>query len=541
MSLLRTLHTLWHLEPVQVTNRLTRRLRPLPRPDTGAARLRPREAQPPCPAARRAYDGRSFSFLNQTVPFDGADRWQPAGASRLWLYRLHCFGWLAGVDPRDGARLIADWVRSNGQVRGVGWEPYPISLRAREWIEFLVADPEALQGERDAVLASLVRQLEVLRARLEFHLLGNHLLENAITLCWAGLSLECAASRRWLNAGWSLLREQLGVQVLADGCHDERSPMYQAALAEALLRLAGVARSCAGPEAAEIGSLAGDAGARLASSLERLTHPDGEIALINDAALGETPNAAALRARFALERPGSMRGPWSLEAAGFIGWSGETGYLVLDGGPIGPDHQPGHGHAGALSFEASHRGVRLVTDTGVFTYDQGETRAWDRSTAGHSTVEVDGRDQSEVWAAFRCGRRIVPLGTAALAEEDGGAALVAAYRGPGRLLAGVHHHRTLRVSSWGIRGTDAIVAKGTHQATLRLHLGPGLEARDTDDAVVAYQGTTPFAEFSAHRFDWTIEESPYHPRFGVEATRPCLTAQFGFIDDLELSWAIRFL
>jgi uncharacterized heparinase superfamily protein len=520
---------------------LTRRLRPLPRPEAGAARLRPRKAQPPCPATQRAYDGRCFSFLNRTVPFDGADRWQPAGVSRLWLYRLHGFSWLAHLDAPEGARLIVDWVRSNWQVRGAAWEPYPISLRAREWIEFLAAYPEALQGEQVTILACLVRQLEVLRTRLEYHLLGNHLLENAITLCWAGLSLEAAPARRWLDVGRSLLREQLGLQVLADGCHDERSPMYQAALAEVLLRLAGVAGSYTGAEAAEIGSSAGTQGTRLAGSLERLTHPDGEIALINDSALGEAPNAAALRARFALERADLAHGPWSLESAGYLGWSSDEDYLVLDGGPIGPDHQPGHGHAGALSFEASHRGVRLVTDTGVLTYEPGPKRAWDRSTAAHSTVEVDGRDQSEVWAAFRCGRRIAPLGTATLAEEGGGASLVAAYRGPGTTRAGVRHQRALQVSSWGIRGYDAIVTKGSHEATLRLHLGVGLELQDSEAGVVVSDGRTPIAEVFADRFDWTVEETPYHPRFGVEVTRPCLTARFGFIDDLELSWSIRFL
>src|SRR5207247_7691896 len=92
---------------------------------------------------------------------------------------------------------------------------------------------------------------------------------------------------------------------------------------------------------------------------------------------------------------------WTLPAAGYFGYRNnlDSGYLVFDAGAIGPDHQPAHGHADTLSFELSHRGRRIVTDTGVFTYAPGEQRRYDRSTAAHNTVEIDRRDQSELWGA----------------------------------------------------------------------------------------------------------------------------------------------
>ena len=101
-------------------------------------------------------------------------------------------------------------------------------------------------------------------------------------------------------------------------------------------------------------------------------------------------------------------------------------YLVFDAGPIGPKHQPGHGHAGALSFELSAGGRRVVTDTGVLT--AAAPLAATIAHAAHNTVEIDGRDQSEV-GAFRCGRRSSIV--APQPPGPRGATLIGEDRGPG--------------------------------------------------------------------------------------------------------------
>ena len=44
---------------------------------------------------------------------------------------------------------------------------------------------------------------------------------------------------------------------------------------------------------------------------------------------------------------------------------------------------------------------RCCIDTGTSTYAAGPVRDRERSTAAHNTVEVDRRDSTEVWGAFR--------------------------------------------------------------------------------------------------------------------------------------------
>src|SRR5439155_11706094 len=142
------------------------------------------------------------------------------------------------------------------------------------------------------------------------------------------------------------------------------------------LRLAEVARRSARVQAREIRAIAAEAGRAMLQSLGRMVHPDGGYALLNDAAFGIAPSQGALHARFG--RPAEdmvRRGAWSLDRAGYCGYDNGAGqYLIFDNGPIGPDHQPGHGHADTLSFELSHRQRRLITDTGVMTYTGGRVR-----------------------------------------------------------------------------------------------------------------------------------------------------------------------
>ena len=74
--------------------------------------------------------------------------------------------------------------------------------------------------------------------------------------------------------------------------------------------------------------------------------------------------------------------------------------LIFDCGPLGPDYQPGHGHCDVLSYELSLHGQRVVVDTGVSTYEPGPERSYERSTAAHNTLRIDGEEQAEIVGEF---------------------------------------------------------------------------------------------------------------------------------------------
>jgi hypothetical protein len=537
------LNTVRYLRPSQVSNRVSRNLFPLRRIPLleGAHRLVRRNPVPGAIACPEAFDGKSFRFLNRQLPFEGADRWSPAGAQRLWVYHLHYFRYLEGLEPATGLRLIRGWIADNLDSRGPGWEPYPLTLRIREWIEWLQKNPDLGTEREEEIVTSVARQAAALESQIEYHLLGNHVLENAVTLCWAGLSLAGPESGGWLRAGSALLSKSLDEQILADGSHDERSPMYQAQLSESLLRLAEVAAQSLQPGARKVHDEARGSGLAMMTALGNLLHPDGDYALVNDTTFDGAPAFSKLCRRFLPpeEVPAAAMGGWSLPRAGYFGWRANGGgYLVFDAGPIGPDHQPGHGHADALSFELSWNGRRIFTDTGVMTYEPGPVRESDRGTAAHNTIQIDGRDQSELWSAFRCGRR-TSIEEAAASNGAGGVRISGTYRGPGRSPGGVRHRRRLSLTEPAIGFEDDVTAGGQHEATLRLHVAPGLRVSGGGTTVGVLEGERAVCTVAAEGFDWTVGTSPYHPEFGVEIERPCLTAKMPFRDSLRLRWNLR--
>ena len=122
-------------------------------------------------------------------------------------------------------------------------------------------------------------------------------------------------------------------------------------------------------------------------------HTDGGIPLINDSALDVAMSFATLEAyarRHGLAAPGTApTGLTLLRAAGYGRIAVGPWCLLLDVGSVGPAYQPGHAHAGTLSYELSVGVERIVVDTGVSTYRQDEVRARERSTAAHNTVTFD--------------------------------------------------------------------------------------------------------------------------------------------------------
>jgi len=495
---------------------------------------------------KNTFDGKKFNFLNQTIPFEGNNCWEPKGASKLWIYNLHYFKYIHTLDSRLAYELITNWIKSQTSIKRIGWEPYPISIRVREWIEWLESNPELPENEKKYICKSIVIQVEILKKFLEYHLLGNHLLENAITLCWAGVSLDCRYSKEWIITGKKILSKQLKEQILDDGTHEERSPMYQAILAESLLRLAEVAQKYNNSDAKEIFELSLNYGKILLNSLKNLVHPDGGYALLNDTASGVAPSYSEIVKRFSNlincnEQYSLQSKPftWNLDDAGYMGYYfGQGSYFVFDAGPIGPDHQPGHGHADMLSFELSHKNRRIFTDTGIFTYENNEKRLYDRGTKAHNTIQIDNRNQSEIWSAFRCGKRARILEKSLYSAPES-VSFYGSYKGIGEFFGKKEiHRREICFKGKEILFHDSISFQGNHTARLRLHIAPELKLKRKNDSIEIYDGTEKVATVLSRNSDWNLEDSPYHPDFGIEITRACLVSKKTFNSKCEFIWSI---
>ena len=78
-----------------------------------------------------------------------------------------------------------------------------------------------------------------------------------------------------------------------------------------------------------------------------------------------------------------------------------TNTWIVDAGPVGYRSIVSHGHADALAFTLSIGGLEFLIDPGTYAYHtQGPWRQYFRGTAAHSTLRVDGKDQSQFGGNF---------------------------------------------------------------------------------------------------------------------------------------------
>ena len=551
MNLLRYAHTVRHLRPGQVFGRLWRGLYH-PRPTLREApRLRnlARGWQLGCPRTASMVAPDTFCFLNATGQLRTARDWDDPDRGRLWRYHLHYFDDLnaANAEVREQwhRALIARWVRENGPGLGTAWEPYPTSLRIVNWCKWAMAcRGRGGVGLDGSALASLATQARWLRKRLERHLLGNHLWANAKALAFAGAVFTGEEPTAWLHAGFGLLERELDEQILSDGGHFERSPMYHAIVLEDLLDLINLSYSTPECFAAALVGRFGAAASRMLRWLQVMTHPDGRIALFNDAAFGVAPaveDLAAYARRLAVSAPAGALGALEvLPDSGYVRMQNERAVLICDVAPIGPDHLPAHAHADTLAFELSLDGQRVLVNGGTSTYEPGAEREHQRATRAHNTVEVDGRDSSEVWGAFRVARRARPFGVR-WGTEDGRPWLEGSHDGYRRLPGRVIHRRRWLLEPGGLRIEDALTGRA-HGAVAALHLHPRVraEASGQDGATVLLHlgnGTRARLSFEGAR-GVSLERAAWHPEFGLSADCTVLrVALHGGLLRTHLSWA----
>jgi hypothetical protein len=188
-----------------------------------------------------------------------------------------------------------------------------------------------------------------------------------------------------------------------------------------------------------------------------------------------------------------------------------------DGGPHGFLSIAAHAHADALSVEVRHDGVDILADPGTYCYHgQPEWRGYFRSTVGHNTLEVDGRNQSQsggpfMWTRHARTRVLVadPTGYPVAkwtAEHEG----YSRTREPAVHRRAVHLDRELRE----VRVFDEVLAPVEHPCRLAFHLGPAVTAiLEGNTAVLSWHDRTALLELPPG-LTWTAHRGEEDPPLG---------------------------
>lgn len=446
------------------------------------------------------------------------DGWCPADVDLLWHYNAHYFDDLNARDAAARAHwhgpLIMRWLDEVDPGSRPGWDPYPLSTRVVNWIKFVLRGGELPRAAIDRLAA----QARWLTRRVEWHLEGNHLWLNGKALLFCGMFFEGEEADRWRRLGERIIARELREQVMGDGGHFERSPMYHSLVLEDALDLVNASRAFGfegGPTVEAVASQIGPMRRWLAT----MTHPDGEISFFNDAAFGVAPAPAEIdrySRRLGFPETETPRvGVTHLEHSGYLRIQREVAVLLMDVGEIGPDHCPAHAHADTLSLEVSLDGRRFLVNSGTSCYGASPERLRQRGTRAHNAVSIGALESSEVWGSFRVARRARPRDLG-IEIRDASCAVTCSHDGYSRHRPSVLVSRALTLDDGGLSVVDS--AAPCEPLVAWWHLHPSVRGREPGALEVGGRGV----RCDAIDADARMVDDSWHPEFGVALPAPCI-------------------
>ena len=382
---------------------------------------------------------------------------------------------------------------------------------------------------------------------------SNHYLSDVVGLFWIGvLRPELEYAREWRDFGLGEMLREMDKQILSDGADFEASTGYHKFVTEMLLYSFLLAKRN------DIG-IPGTYWEKLRGMLEYLNgimRPDGLAPLIGDAdgsqiipvvkRNADDPSyLLALGAVIFDEPKFKQSASLSPEILWILGDNGvntfdsikslttsprsaafpDTGayvmrdgdfYLHFNASDCGVSGRGSHGHNDVLSIEVSAYGRPFIVDPGSYAYNlDREARQLFRSTAYHSTLEIDGLEQNSTNASmpFVIGNEAKPR-VLRWKTTAGRELVIAEHSGYGRLKDPVTHRRLIQFDKqeryWWIE--DKLLGKGTHVLRFYFHFADGLDVSLHEPSVV--QACDKMSDARLMVFSIDADENPsFEPNF----------------------------
>ena len=346
----------------------------------------------------------TFFILGKKKVFKDNIDWDYNKYGKLWTYNLNYFEFLnQNTDVLKEHKsslifLIHNFVKNIYNIK-TGLEPYPISIRGINWIKFLVREKIINKDINDCLYA----QYQILLDNIEYHITGNHLLENGFSLVWSGVYFN---DLKFLNKGILLLYQELNKQILNDGAHYELAPMYHKLILFRLLDAINLLKSNNIREETFLSFLEKKAAKMLSWINQMKIDSDlAEVPFVNDY-ISDINNMLTVselnKYAFDLNIKYDLI---PLKESGYRNIKRNNYQCIVDIGPFSPKYISGHSHADTFNFILYIDKNPFIVDTGTSSYEDDKFRKYERGTKAHNTVEVNNTNSSEAWSIFRTANR----------------------------------------------------------------------------------------------------------------------------------------
>ncbi len=371
------------------------------------------------------------------IEANSLDNWQQDNTPLLYRFNLHYLEWawtMEKVLEQDERNELFEiffesWYKYQKLLRLPEWSPYVVSLRAVVLVDIL--NRWNLKDELRFKISKVVFQsYGFLRLFKEKDVEGNHLVKNLKALIVIGCYLnDLKIIEKYLRE----LKNTLTYQILKDGSHYERSSSYHVQVLMDLTDIKNAVESFNNLSSVSYIDLLWLESYINSMKLWLLTMgtPDDGIWLVNDAYKVSTKlldyfseSATNNKDHDKIDYQNIYKDYLKLVQAsqssyysgnnkyniskisGYLPLNNKNGLcLLFDVGDPCPNELPAHCHADTLNVLMYFNKSEILCDTGVSTYESGPRRDYERSTAAHNTLTIDSLNSTEVWGAFRAGRR----------------------------------------------------------------------------------------------------------------------------------------
>ena len=389
---------------------------------------------------------------------------------------------------------LRSWAEQNPYGRGPNWTcAMEVALRAINLLAAFETFRHSPQFNADFLsffLQLLQQHGNYIRRNLEFSYIAtsNHYLSDVVGLLWIGLMLpELRGAREWRDFGLDQMLKEMDKQVLPDGADFEASTGYHRFVTELLLYSFWLCRA----NTVEIEERYWSKLDHMLSYIRAYLRPDGFAPLIGDTDSGRVLPIGHRRAddhAYLLEvGTANMISQAFPDAGIYIMRDGDL-YLCFNASGVGINGRGSHGHNDVLSIEVSAGGRAFIVDPGTYVYSAYVQKRHEfRSTAYHSTVQIDGKEQNaiDVHMPFVIGNEAQPrvLEWNTTDEFD---KVVAEHYGYSQVI----HRRSVTFNkperTWLIE--DEFFGHGEHLYEVRFHFDSGLDVSVRGTAVEARGG-----------------------------------------------------
>lgn len=433
-----------------------------------------------------------------------------------WQYSMHGFTWLrdlralGGDEARQVARkLTLQWIDRHQKWSLPAWRADIMALRIMAWLtHYDIFFASADDIFRRQFMSSVCRQACHLSRILPAEVEGAARLTAIKGLICGAISLPCQNVIE--SNALALLKSELARLVFPDGGYVERNPTMQLRVLCDLIDI----RATLSAGQRELPEFLQNSIDRLAPMLRFFRHGDRALAHFNGS------NEGDLRLVDLALRQADARGkaPRSAPYTGFERLSAGRTLVLVDTG------RAAHGIdltacAGTLSFEVSVGRDRLIVNCGAASEGDEQWQWACRTTAAHSTAQLDNKNSSEILANGTIGRR--PLNVFCEREDKDGSSLLSMSHDGYMPTLSIIHKRQLYLSSDGemLRGEDVFTGPENCLFTIRFHLHPRVQASlSRDNLQVLFRLTSGSgwrlrANFGKIRLEDSIYmEAPNRPR-----------------------------